>query len=156
MSLWHAINNEIKRAKVKLLHAFKVIFRGDLMKPLPEENQIRPLVEQLYEIEGLTDALTDEAATMLLTWGEKQLKNLAQLHLAQTDIENAAHALQQAIRAVNRLIEQRADLSDTEMVEHLLKLIDQVITITLITQQSTNPGGVDDQKIAEQRPKNIT
>jgi hypothetical protein len=112
-----------------------------------DENQIRPLVEQLYESEGLTDALTDEAATLLLSWGEQQLKNLAHLKLSRTDIETAAQALQKAIRAVNRLIEQRADLSDTEMVEHLLQLVDQVITITLIAQQPTNQGGKDDQEI---------
>ena len=112
-----------------------------------EENQIRPLVEQLYESEGLTDALTDEAATLLLSWGEQQIKNLAHLKLSQTDIETTAQALQQAIRAVNRLIEQRAELSDIEMVEHLLKLVDQVITITLIAQQTTNQGGRDDQEI---------
>jgi hypothetical protein len=101
-----------------------------------EEIQIRPLVEQLYESEGLTDALTDEAATLLLQWGEQQLNTLAHLQLNQTDLENAAQALRRAMRSVNRLIEQRADLSDTEMVEHLLKLVDQVITITLIAQKS--------------------
>lgn len=111
-----------------------------------EENQIRPLVEQLYESEGLTDALTDEAATMLLTWGEQQLKNLAHLHLSQTDMESASQALQKAIRTVNRLMEQRADLADTEMVEHLIKLIDQVITITIIAQQAAVQGEINDQE----------
>ena len=102
-----------------------------------EENQIRPLVEQLYESEGLTDALSDEAATLLLHWGEQQLNHLAHLQLDQTDLENGAHALRRAMRSVNHLIEQRAELSDTEMVEHLLKLVDQVITITLIAQKSS-------------------
>jgi hypothetical protein len=102
-----------------------------------EKNQIRPLVEQLYESEGLTDALTDEAATLLLRWGEQQLNHLAHLQLNQTDLENAAQALRRAMRSVNRLIEQRAELSDTEMVEHLLKLVDQVITITVIAQKSS-------------------
>jgi hypothetical protein len=102
-----------------------------------EENQIRPLVEQLYESEGLTNALTDEAATRLLQWGEQQLNNLAHLQLNQTDLENAAQALRRAMRSVNRLIGQRAELSDTEMVEHLLKLVDQVIMITLIAQKSS-------------------
>jgi hypothetical protein len=59
-------------------------------------------------------------------------------------MENAAQALQKAIRTVNHLIEQRAELSDTEMVGHLLKLVDQVITITSIAQQATNQGGVND------------
>ncbi|NJN94878.1 MAG: hypothetical protein HC875_12655 [Anaerolineales bacterium] len=34
-----------------------------------KENATRPLVEQLYESEGLTDVLTDEAAGLLLRWG---------------------------------------------------------------------------------------
>jgi ABC-type nitrate/sulfonate/bicarbonate transport system substrate-binding protein len=101
------------------------------------ENKIRPLVEQLYESEGLTDALTDEAATLLLQWGEEQLNNLAHLQLEQADLDTAAQSLRRAIRAVNHLIEQRAELSDTEMVEALLKLIEQVITITSIAQKSS-------------------
>ena len=111
-----------------------------------EENQIRPLVEQLYESEGLTDALDDEAATILLQWGEQQLNNLAQLRLDQTNLENAAQALRQAIRAVNHLIEQRAELSDKEMVESLLKLIEQVIMITAIAQQSNSQEISHDQE----------
>jgi hypothetical protein len=114
--------------------------------PAPAENQIRPLVEQLYESEGLTDALTDEAASLLLTWGEQQLKNLAQLRLDQAGLKNSAHALQQAMRTVNRLIEQRRELTDTEMVEHLLELVDQVIAITLITQKSVVSDLEDDQE----------
>ncbi len=113
------------------------------------ETQIHLLVQQLYESEGLTAALTDEAAALLLTWGERQLNNLAHLHLSQADLENAAYALQRAMRAVNRLIEQRADLSDTEMVEYLLKLIDQVIMLTLIAQKPIFPEVDNDQKIAE-------
>ena len=111
-----------------------------------EENQIRPLVEQLYESEGLTDALTDEAATLLLQWGEQQLNNLAHLQLNQTDLDNAAQALRRAMRTVNHLIEQRAELSDTEMIEHLLKLIEQIIMITSIAQKSITQGLDNDQK----------
>jgi Na+/phosphate symporter len=116
---------------------------------MSEDNQIQRLVEQLYESEGLTDALTDEAATLLLNWGEQQLQNLAHLHLSQTDLDSAGNALQRAMRTVNRLIEQRADLSDTEMVEHLLKLVEQVITITSIAQQAMLQEGDDDQKAAK-------
>lgn len=110
------------------------------------ENQIRPLVEQIYESEGLTDALTDEAAKLLLQWGEQQLQNLAYLHLSQADLKNAAHTLQQAMRTVNHLVEQRAGLSDVEMIRHLIKLVDQVITLTLIAQQITPPENDDDQE----------
>lgn len=104
----------------------------------PVENQIRPLVEQLYESEGLTDALSDEAASMLLQWGEQQLNNLAQLQLSPTNLEEAAQSLRRAIRTVNRIFEERTTLSDTEMVEQLLKLIEQVVTITAIAHQSNS------------------
>jgi hypothetical protein len=109
-------------------------------------NQIRPLVEQIYESEGLTDALTDEAASLLLQWGEQQLQNLAHLHLSQANLETAAHTLQQAMRTVNRLVEQRAGLSDVEMIGHLIYLVDQVITLTLIAQQLTPPEHDDGQE----------
>jgi hypothetical protein len=112
----------------------------------PGSSLIRPLVEQLYETEGLTDALSDEAATLLLHWGEQQLTQLALFHLAQTQLDQAATALQQAMRAVNRLIEQRADLSDTEIVEQLLRLINQVIALTVIAQQARPQEQIDDQE----------
>ncbi|MCL4295171.1 MAG: hypothetical protein KJ077_05565 [Anaerolineae bacterium] len=112
----------------------------------PTANQIRPLVEQIYESEGLTDALTDEAAGLLLQWGEQQLQHLAHLHLSQADLENAAHTLQQAMRTVNHLMEQRAGLSDVEMIQYLIKLVDQVITLTLIAQQITPLEHTDGQE----------
>ncbi len=111
-----------------------------------EENQIRPLVEQLYESEGLTDALTDEAAGLLLRWGEQQLQNLAELQLNQTDLQEAAHALQQAMRTVNHLMVQRRDLSDAAMIEHLIKLVEQVISLTLTAHRVITPGANYDQE----------
>lgn len=115
-------------------------------EPDPKETQIRLLVEQLYESEGLTDALTDEAASLLLRWGEQQLQNLAQLQLSQTDLYEVAHALQRALRTVNHLMERRTELSDTAMIEQLIKLVDQVIILTLITQQTATPGPNYDQE----------
>ncbi len=115
-------------------------------EPNPKENKIRSLVEQLYESEGLTDALTDEAATLLLRWGEQQLQNLAQLQLSQTDLQEAAHALRRAIRTVNHLMEQRTELSDAAMIEYLIKLVDQVITLTLIAHQASTPEPNYDQE----------
>jgi hypothetical protein len=44
------------------------------------------------------------------------------------------------MRTVNRLIEQRADLSDTEMVENLLKLVEQGMIMTSIAPASKAPG----------------
>ncbi len=113
------------------------------------ENPIQPLVEQLYENEGLTDALTDDAAKLLLEWGEQQLNNLADLRLSPENLDVAAQSLQRAMRSVNRLIEQRADLSDVEMIEHLLKLVEQVITLTVIAQQPIPTEENNDQETRE-------
>jgi len=110
------------------------------------ENPIQPMVEQLYQNEALTDALTDDAAKLLLQWGEQQLNNLAGLSLSPENLDSAGQALQKAMRAANRLIEQRADLSDVEMIEHLLKLVEQVITLTLIAQQSMPVEETHDQE----------
>jgi hypothetical protein len=98
------------------------------------ENQIRQLIEQLYENEGLTDALTDESAKILLGWGEQQLKGLLPLAADPDKLESAAQQLQQVIRTVNRLIEQKAELSDTEMVQQLLRLVEQAMQLN--TQKS--------------------
>ncbi len=102
-----------------------------------DNHQIQLLVSQLYEDERLTAALTDEAATLLLSWGEQQLNNLAQVSLSKEELDQAAHALQRALRLVNRLIEQRAELSDAAMIQQLLKLIDQVIFLTVTVRQGT-------------------
>ncbi|MEW5958505.1 MAG: hypothetical protein AB1801_12315 [Chloroflexota bacterium] len=95
-------------------------------------------VGQLYEDEGLTRALTDEAAAVLLQWGEQQLTNLAHISLSQAELDRAAGALHQALRLSNRLIEQRTELSETDLIQLLLKLIDQVIFLTITIQQGSN------------------
>jgi mannitol-1-phosphate/altronate dehydrogenase len=89
----------------------------------PDDEQIQRFVEQLYEDERLTDALTDRSASLLLTWGEGQLKRLGELNLDHATLDRAAQRLRWVIRRINRLIEQQADLSETEMVEQLLMLV---------------------------------
>ena len=95
------------------------------------EAQIQRAIEQLYENERLTDALTDETAIILLNWGEQQLKSLATLNREHTDLESMVQQLHQIIRAINRLMEQRAELSEIEMIERLLKLVEQVMQFAL-------------------------
>jgi len=110
-----------------------------------DNRQIELLIGQLYENERLTEALPDEAARLLLGWGERQLKQLGQVRLSQEAVDQAGQALQRALRLVNRMVEQRAELAEAEMVEQLLKLIDQVIFLTITIQQATTQESSHDQ-----------
>ncbi len=109
------------------------------------KGQIQQAIQQLYEDEGLTSALTDEPATILLSWGEEQLKDLAGFDYNQPELVRTAYQLRRVIRAVNRLVERQADLSEKEMVERLLKLVERAIQFgnqkSIIEQESK-----DDQK----------
>lgn len=99
----------------------------------PNESQLQSAIEQLYAHEGLTDNLTDETATLLLNWGEQQLKTLANLNDNRADPDLLAYQLQRLMRAINRLIGQQAELSETEMVQKLTNLVEQAIQFALQT-----------------------
>ena len=73
------------------------------------KGQIQQAIQQLYEDEGLTSALTDEPATILLSWGEEQLKSLADFDYEQPDLVRTAYQLRRVMRAINRLVERQAD-----------------------------------------------
>ncbi len=91
------------------------------------KSQIQQAIQQLYEDEGLTNALTDEPATILLSWGEEQLKDLADFDYDQPDLVRTAYQLRRVIRAINRLGERQTDLSEKELVQRLLKLVERAI-----------------------------
>lgn len=91
------------------------------------QEQIQPFVQQLYEDEALTSALTDETAKILLDWGRAQLERLATD--PSTDLETTAPNLRRVLLRINRLVEQRAELSDSELVERLLRLVEQSMAL---------------------------
>lgn len=91
--------------------------------PHPDDDQIQQAVMRLYEDEALTDALTDKAAQILLKWAEQQLKNLAAQTSGQSDFDPKADQLRRALRAINRTVGRRADLSAPEMSEQLAKVV---------------------------------
>jgi hypothetical protein len=109
------------------------------------KGQIQQAIQQLYEDEGLTGALTDEPATILLSWGAEQLKGLAGFDYDQPDLVRTAYQLRRVMRAINRLVERQADLSEKELVQRLLKLVERAINFgrqkSIIEQESK-----DDQK----------
>jgi len=86
-------------------------------------------LEQLYERVNLTDNLTDNDARILLSWGETQLKKLAAANLEQEQFEESANLVQRVMRAVNRLVGQRADIDNEKMRKSMLRLLTQAISL---------------------------
>jgi hypothetical protein len=110
------------------------------------QDQLQRATVQLYEDESLTSALTDEAATLLLSWGEQQLKSgLAGAPPDQTSLDSTSQELRRTLRTVNRLVARRSDLSDTDLVQQLLKLMDQVIMLMLSIQTPVSEEPSHDQ-----------
>ncbi len=122
------------------------------MSPTPKaakgqaaNGQIQQAIQQLYEDEGLTSALTDEPATILLSWGKEQLEDLAGIDYDQPVMVRTAYQLRRVIRAVNRLVERQPDLSEKELVQSLLKLVERAMQFS---NQKSNieQESPDDQK----------
>ena len=86
--------------------------------------QLQLSIQLLYEDEGLTSALTDEDAKVLLTWGQTQLEQLVN-GSPQADLEQATHTLRRLLRGINQLVAKRAELSDADFIRRLLKLTEQ-------------------------------
>jgi len=110
------------------------------------EAQIKRAVEQLYESEGLTGALTDEAASLLLKWGEQQLKNLAASNnFDETGWEIAAYQLRRIVGSINSLVERHVDMSEPELVRRLTQLVEKGIDFA-IPKSTSNRGATDDEE----------
>ncbi|HEX9925638.1 MAG TPA: hypothetical protein VGD99_23480 [Anaerolineae bacterium] len=109
------------------------------------EAQIKRTVEQLYESEGLTGALTDEAASLLLKWGEQQLKSLAASNYDEAGWESAAYQLRRIVGSINRLVERQADLSENELVQRLMQLVERSIKFAAPKSMSSR-GATDDEE----------
>ena len=101
-------------------------------------DRIQSLIQQLYESENLTDALTDEGANILLDWGERQLKALDVRIDEQGDLESAFRQLRRVMRSVNRLIELKASLSDEQLVQRALTMVEFAMELA-VEKYDTNP-----------------
>lgn len=93
------------------------------------QQTVQQVIERLYERENLSDNLTDEAAKLLLIWGEGQLKHLAGLNIQPPEIEAAAQQLERVLRQVNRLVGRRTELTETEFLQQLLQLIETSLNL---------------------------
>jgi len=92
-----------------------------------ENDPSKPYIEQLYEDEALTDSLTDQEAKILLGWAEQQLRSLTPLQAKPDQLDGAARQLRRVVRTINQLMGQKAGLSETQMVQRLLRLVEQTI-----------------------------
>lgn len=61
--------------------------------------------EKLYESPSLRDDLNDDAATVLLQWGETQVEKLASDH--PEEFEAYTRSLRQLLKRINRFVGQR-------------------------------------------------
>jgi len=89
------------------------------------EKRIRSAIDQLYEHEGLTDALVDSDAKMLLAWGERQIKDSLRNPEITAEIDEVTRQVGRVIRTINRLIENKSELSESQMIQRLLRLVVQ-------------------------------
>jgi hypothetical protein len=89
------------------------------------KSRIQNAIAQFYEDEGLTDALTDEAAKILLSWSEKELKNVAELDPNSANLYKLAFQLRRVAHSINRLVERQPELSQTQLVEELIGLVER-------------------------------
>jgi len=94
-------------------------------------DRIQPLIQQLYESENLTDALTDEGASILLEWGERQLKAMDALLDDQVEVESGFRQLRRVMQSVNRLVELKASLTDEQLVQRILTLVERSMELAL-------------------------
>lgn len=94
-------------------------------------DRIQPLIQQLHESEDLTDALTDEGASILLEWGERQLKAMDVLLDDQLELESGFRQLRRVMQSVNRLVELKTSLTDEQLVQRILTLVERSMELAL-------------------------
>ncbi|MBA3530844.1 MAG: hypothetical protein H0T73_02830, partial [Ardenticatenales bacterium] len=93
-----------------------------------QEQQLQRAVESLYEDERLRSNLTDDTATLALSWGERQLKaalpqNPADEEALQLQMETATTQVKKSLRTLNKLVSQRQELAEEELREKLVALL---------------------------------
>ena len=99
--------------------------------PASENERLQPLLDQLYQDESLTNSLVDSDAAMLLAWGESELRRTANLPPNQIDLDSVARETQRVMRTINRLVGQKAGLSATQLIQRLLRLVEQAQQLAL-------------------------
>ena len=89
------------------------------MSPINVENA----VIRLYENEGLTDALDDQPAKLLLQWAESQISTMADRHDNEETFEETFKQLRFLVRAINRFAAQRDSMPPEEKQDYVQQRI---------------------------------
>lgn len=74
------------------------------MKAASSADHIKQAVQFMYENEGLTSSLTDDAAKLLLEWGAGQLNSLPATEVTPEDIDAFAKSLRRVMRYINKVV----------------------------------------------------
>jgi hypothetical protein len=91
----------------------------------PQGRAIQSQIEQLYENENLSSALTDPSAKILLGWAEKELSDYNGVDISAAELEEIANLLRRLVRYINVIIEKLPDLEEQELVQRLLYLAER-------------------------------
>jgi hypothetical protein len=115
-------------------------FLKDKLIMANRDDEIQQFMQQLYESEDLTNALTDDDARILLDWGKGELNSLVAA-ADYVDVESAFRELRRVMRSINHLVEQKDELSDTKLIQRLLGLVEQAMQLAL--KKAITPQALD-------------
>lgn len=87
----------------------------------PTQHEIELEREKLYESASLRDDLNDEAATLLLAWGERQVESLAVAH--PDEFEAYTRSLRQLLKRINRFVGQREFQDEDGQKDYMSKVM---------------------------------
>jgi hypothetical protein len=88
---------------------------------MPSEAEINAERERLYESASLREDINDDEATVLLQWGEDQVRRLA--GQSGADFEQQSRFLRQLIKHINRFVGQREFEDEAGQAQYLSKVV---------------------------------
>ncbi len=92
-------------------------------------DNIERQIQQLYEVASLTDELRDEAAKILLRWGEEQVQWLAMGGVVAGDFEENCGDLRSLIRRINRFAGRRSGMDPDKQREAMDKIVGAALNL---------------------------
>jgi len=78
---------------------------------------------RLYEDTALSDELPDQAAVVLLKWGEQQLQRLAEKHTDAAAFEVDFERLRDLLKGINRFFRRRQELEAERLADYLQRRV---------------------------------
>ena len=89
-------------------------------------------LQGLYEDEGLTDELEDEAGQTLLTWAEAEYKRLIATHSDESTLEGMLKLVRRAMKNVNKFIAAHLEGDEEVMQEKLSQFVNNLTELGYI------------------------